>query len=79
MTEKTIHLKTMGAEHIASTTVGLGRPQTVVARGGTLHFLLGGLGIGGLRGEALRQVSEYFPFVNISRLFPCQSEDGKTV
>ena len=32
MTEKTIHLKTMGAEHIASTTVGLGRPQTVVAR-----------------------------------------------
>ena len=32
MTEKTIHLKTMGAEHIASTTVSLGRPQPVVAQ-----------------------------------------------
>ena len=79
MTEKTIHLKTMGAEHIASTTVSLGRPQPVVARWGKLHFFLGGLGIGGLRGEALRQVREYFQFVNISRLFPSQGEDGKTV
>ena len=32
MTEKTICLKTIGAEHIPSTAVSLGRPQAVVTR-----------------------------------------------
>ena len=31
MTEKTIRLKTIGAEHTPSTAVSLGRPQAVVA------------------------------------------------
>ena len=44
MTEKTICLKRIGAEHIPSTALSLGRPQAVVPRWGKFHFSLGGLG-----------------------------------